>query len=68
MQGRVTSAIHGSGTATAYTRCQCVIRIRILILALALMPLAALGQAWPSKPIRLIAPYPPGGQTDLVSR
>jgi tripartite-type tricarboxylate transporter receptor subunit TctC len=25
-------------------------------------------QQWPSKPIRLIAPYPPGGQTDVVSR
>lgn len=24
--------------------------------------------AWPSRPIRLIAPYPPGGQTDIVSR
>ena len=23
---------------------------------------------WPSRPIRLIAPYPPGGQTDSVSR
>lgn len=28
----------------------------------------ALAQAWPAKPIRLIAPYPPGGQTDIVSR
>lgn len=25
-------------------------------------------QQWPNKPIRLIAPYPPGGQTDVVSR
>jgi tripartite-type tricarboxylate transporter receptor subunit TctC len=24
--------------------------------------------AWPSRPIRLIAPYPPGGQTDVVAR
>lgn len=28
----------------------------------------ALAQSWPVKPIRLIAPYPPGGQTDIVSR
>ncbi len=28
----------------------------------------AQAQAWPNKPIRLIAPYPPGGQTDVVSR
>jgi tripartite-type tricarboxylate transporter receptor subunit TctC len=42
--------------------------IRILIAALAFAPLGAVAQAWPSKPIRLIAPYPPGGQTDIVSR
>ena len=42
--------------------------MRILIAALVLAPLVALAQAWPAKPIRLIAPYPPGGQTDLVSR
>ena len=42
---------------------------RLLIAAaLVLAPVLALAQAWPSKPIRLIAPYPPGGQTDLVSR
>lgn len=28
----------------------------------------ALAQAWPGKPIRLIIPYPPGGQTDIVGR
>ena len=29
---------------------------------------AAQAQNWPEKPIRLVAPYPPGGQTDVVAR
>ena len=38
-----------------------------LLLALAL-PLAAAGQAYPSKPIRLICPFPPAGAVDIASR
>src|SRR5258708_39037435 len=29
---------------------------------------AAQAEPWPSRPIRWIVPYPPGGGTDLVSR
>jgi tripartite-type tricarboxylate transporter receptor subunit TctC len=29
---------------------------------------ASFAQAWPAKPIRLVIPYPPGGQTDIVGR
>lgn len=28
----------------------------------------AIAQAWPSRPIRFIVPYPPGGGTDVVAR
>mgnify|MGYP001767943395 FL=1 len=40
------------------------------LLAAALAPAAASAQAgaWPNRPVRLIAPFAPGGQTDLVSR
>ena len=34
----------------------------------AALPLGAGAQAWPSKPIRMIIPYPPGGATDILGR
>ena len=39
-----------------------------LAAAAALATPAALAQAWPAKPIRIIVPYPPGGFTDVTAR
>src|SRR5262245_56294751 len=38
------------------------------LLVLLFAATAASGQEWPTKPIRWIAPFPPGGSVDLVSR
>ena len=42
--------------------------MRQLLLAVLFAPLLANAQAWPTKPIRWIVPYPGGGITDVVTR
>ena len=44
--------------------------LKLLLRTLALLTLcgAASAQDWPTKPVRIIAPFPPGGSVDQVSR
>jgi tripartite-type tricarboxylate transporter receptor subunit TctC len=42
--------------------------VQAVALALALSGGSAMAQAWPSKPINLIVPFPAGGTTDVLAR
>ncbi len=45
-----------------------LIRSLLVLLFFALLHVSAMAQQWPSKPVRWLIPYPPGGSAEILAR
>ncbi len=43
-------------------------RRALLAMPILALPATVQAQAWPSRPVRIVVPYPPGGSTDVLGR
>ena len=46
----------------------CLLALGVLLFALGVTVEPVKAQEWPNRPVKIIIPYPPGGQTDIVAR
>jgi tripartite-type tricarboxylate transporter receptor subunit TctC len=59
-------AVYGPIDEETYVKRAC--RVFAVVACAACVPVAQAADAWPSRPIRMIIPFPPGGSNDIIGR